>query len=69
MTSSALQDGTAPVTPYLLTLSNELAAMRGKTLAVVGTGDLAAEVRQLGDALWLIVRRPGQGGVALRAAA
>ena len=69
MTSSALQYGTAPVTPYLLTLSDELTAMRGKALAVVGTGDLAAEVRQLGDALWLIVRRPGQGGVALRAAA
>ena len=69
MKSSALQDGTAPVTPYLLTLSDAFASMRGKPLAAFTAGELAAEVRILGDALWLIVRRPGQGGIALRAAA
>ena len=33
MKSSALQDGTAPVTPYLLNLGDAFASMRGKPRA------------------------------------
>jgi len=69
MAASALEGSPATVTPYLLTLCDQLSAMRGKALAVFAIGDLAAEARTLGDALWLIVRRPGSGGIALRAAA
>ena len=69
MAASALEGSPATVTPYLLTLCDELAEMRGNALAVFAIGDLAAEARILGDALWLIVRRPGSGGIALRAAA
>lgn len=65
---SALRSAAAPVTPYLLTLRDELARMRGKPLAAFAAGELAAELRILGDALWMIIRRPDEGGVALRAA-
>ena len=67
MTSSALSKHVPAVTPYLLTLRDQLASARGKAPASFVVGELTAELRLLGTALWLIVRRARKGGVALRA--
>ena len=68
MTSSALRKQALAVTPGLLALRDRLASSRGKAPASFGVGDLDAELRPLGAALWLIVRRERKGGIALRAA-
>lgn len=57
------------VSPYVHELGDALARVKGAALATFSLSGLAAEVRLLGTALWVIVRRPGSGGVALRIAA
>jgi hypothetical protein len=66
MTSRALSKQVPAVTPYLLSLRDQLASARGKAPASFIVGDLKAELRPLGTALWLIVRRERKGGIALR---
>lgn len=52
---------------YVLSLREELA--RGlKALGAFEVGDFAIEVGQGTDSIWAIVRRPGRGGLAIRAA-
>ena len=68
MRSHALRNPPPAVTPYLLMVRDQLAAASGKPLAHFTVGELKAELRPLGSALWLILRRPGKGGLALRAA-
>ncbi|ATE67307.1 hypothetical protein [Rhizorhabdus dicambivorans] len=54
--------------PYLLALREELADRSMKRLAIFALGDLAVEVAQGADSVWALIRRPGLGGFALRAA-
>jgi hypothetical protein len=67
MTSNALSKQIPAITPYLLTLRDQLASTRSKAPASFVVGELKAELRLLGTALWLIVRRERKGGIALRA--
>ena len=68
MKPSALPEGMTAVTPHLLALREDFASARGRPFTAFNVGDLTAEVREAGEALWLLIRRAGQGGVALRAA-
>jgi hypothetical protein len=56
------------VSPYLLTMRDALAESVNRAKARFDIGDLKVEIQAAGDSLWAIVRRPGRGGVALRAA-
>ncbi|MBA4750985.1 MAG: hypothetical protein H2055_01980 [Sphingopyxis sp.] len=58
----------AAITPYQIEIRARLLADKGAPLDSIAVGEIAADLRQLGSELWLIVRRPGKGGVALRAA-
>jgi hypothetical protein len=55
------------VSPYLLALKATLDE-DGKGLASFTTGELEVEVRAAHDSVFAIVRRPGQGGLAVRVA-
>lgn len=57
-----------PVSPFVLSLRGELASGGMRRLADTPLGGLEVQVSEGRDALWVIVRRPGKGGVALRAA-
>ncbi len=54
------------VTPYLLTLRDGFKAA-GAALVRFKVGQLTVEVTETPDSIFAIVRRPGSGGVALRA--
>lgn len=57
------------LTPYLVSIGERLPALgRRKPLSSFGAGDLRIDVHADKEALWLFVRRPGAGGLALRAA-
>ncbi|MCC2981041.1 hypothetical protein [Sphingomonas sp. IC4-52] len=56
-----------PVSPYLLALRETLGS-GGKGLAQFSIGELEVEVRAAHDSVFAIVRRPGHGGLAVRAA-
>ncbi len=64
--TTATQD-TVPVTPYLLTLRQAL-QRSDAPLAQFSSGELDVEIRTTADSVFAIVRRPGAGGVAMRAA-
>jgi hypothetical protein len=68
MTQLAQRRRTTAITPYQIEVREHMLADRSPPLDRIALGDIEAEVRQLGSELWLIVRRPGKGGVALRAA-
>jgi hypothetical protein len=54
-------------TPRTLDIANQLAAARRPVLERM-FGDLRLSVQQGRDTLWVIVRRPGKGGIALKTA-
>lgn len=56
------------VSPGVLLLREELRRGRMRRLGSLTLGDLAVEARVGHDAIWLIVRRAGRGGIAHRAA-
>jgi len=56
------------LTPSLLAARAALLEAKGSAIATFAIDGYEAEVRRAGEALWLIVRREGQGGLALRAA-
>src|SRR4051794_40685005 len=56
------------VSPYVLSIREELRDRSMKRLGRFGLGDLEAEVCRGREAVWCIVRRTGRGGLALRAA-
>jgi hypothetical protein len=58
----------AGVSPYALALRQFLNEASGKPLAAFAVGELEVELRASPDSVWAIIRRPGLGGVALRAA-
>ena len=55
------------LSPYVLALGDELAGGTMRSLQRMKLGDLDVEVAQGHDALWIVTRRAGKGGVALRA--
>ncbi len=67
MAASLMTRSSAPVSPYLLALRDALTE-GGKAIARFYTGELEVEVRAAHDSVFAIVRRPGQGGLAIRVA-
>lgn len=51
---------------YVLALREALASRSGKRVTRFTVGDLAIDILATNDSLWAIVRRPGQGGLAVR---
>ena len=54
--------------PHVLQLKQELASRRMRLIASFDLDGRTVEARKGKDSLWLIIRRPGRGGFALRAA-
>lgn len=65
---SAPTSDIAGASAFVLGLRAELLGGTMAQLGRFGLGDLQAEVLQGADSLWVVVRRPGNGGLALRAA-
>lgn len=57
-----------PATPYVLSLRRALSKRAGERIHQTKLGDLDVEISAIHDSLWAIVRRPGEGGLALRVA-
>lgn len=57
-----------PASPYVAALRQVLADRTGRTVGTFKVGALDGEVLAARDSLWILVRRPGAGGLALRAA-
>jgi len=68
MATIAINPDVMGVSPYLLGLRQALAEHTAKTISRFEIGDLKVEVVTTADSLWALVRRNGDGGVALRAA-
>jgi hypothetical protein len=66
MASIALKTRIPSASPYILALR---AALQGspRSIACFAVGDLSVEIVSGQDSVWALIRRPGQGGVALRA--
>lgn len=58
----------AGVSPFVLGLKQALERGRGRRITTFRLGELEAEILATRDSIWTVVRRPGQGGVAVRAA-
>jgi hypothetical protein len=56
------------VSPYVLVLRQALIDGAGKRLGSFATGTLVIEIRSFANSVWALIRRPGRGGLALRAA-
>jgi hypothetical protein len=56
------------ISPYVLALREELRRGAVKRKGRFPLGDLDVEVREGSDSVWAIIRREGQGGLALRTA-
>ena len=70
MTKAKAKDklGSPGASPYVLALRDELRSGSLEVLADFGLGDLGVEVARGRDSIWALIRRPGRGGLALRAA-
>lgn len=68
MATIATKPDISGVSPYVLALRQAMEKSSGKPLARFPLGDLAVELRASSDSIWAIIRRPGRGGLALRAA-
>lgn len=67
MATTAISKEILPVSPYLLALREDLRRHK-KPLSRFRSGELEVEVIAARDGVLAIVRRPGKGGLALRAA-
>ncbi|MDF2494629.1 hypothetical protein [Sphingomonas sp.] len=67
MASTTLEEARSSVSPYLLALKDSLDG-GGKPIVGFDLGELTVEVRATHDSVFAIVRRPGEGGLAVRAA-
>ncbi len=68
MPETLAADREIAVSPYILSLREELRGGAMKQVARFPLGDLDGEVCQGRDAVWVLIRREGRGGLALRAA-
>jgi hypothetical protein len=57
-----------PASPFVIGLRQLLADGKGRLVGRFNVGDLGAEIRVSSDSVWILIRRAGGGGVALRAA-
>jgi hypothetical protein len=67
MTTVVLKPDVPGVSPYALALRAVLAEGKKGVVARFACGDLSVELRKGRDSLWALIRREGQGGLALRA--
>jgi hypothetical protein len=57
-----------PASPYVLALRDALAGRDEPPIRRFEVGDLTGEVFASANSLWIVIRRSGKGGIALRAA-
>ncbi len=67
-TSRARTEPTRPVSPYVLSLREELQTRSMRSVARFELRDFEVEIATGRDAIWALVRRTGRGGLALRVA-
>lgn len=67
MAKAAVKWSAPAVSPFVLTLQEDLRAGAMKRLGDFALGDLEVEVAEGSDSLWALIRKPGKGGLALRA--
>lgn len=67
MTTTALQTNARGFSPFVLGLRGAL-AQKPPALADFEVGELKVELVTSSDSVWALIRRPGKGGLALRAA-
>lgn len=68
MESEQLELNAAAVSSFLLSMRHDFQNKSGKSIARFSLGALEVELLGTSDSLWVIVRRQGRGGLALRAA-
>ncbi|MBS0505514.1 MAG: hypothetical protein JSS55_17300 [Proteobacteria bacterium] len=68
MVTIALGTDVPGVSPYVLALRKALADRPSKPIAAFRLGDLTVAIHGSDDSVWALIRRPGQGGLALRVA-
>jgi hypothetical protein len=68
MATAAKIQGVSGFSPYVLALREAMDGLAGKPILRFQVGDLAAEVRAMAGSVWVLLRREGRGGLALRAA-
>jgi hypothetical protein len=68
MATLAAAPDVAGISPFMLSLRQALQDGATKTLARFALGELEIELATSADSLWALIRRPGKGGLALRAA-
>ncbi|QNE33546.1 hypothetical protein F1C10_14485 [Sphingomonas sp. NBWT7] len=57
-----------PASPFVLALRSALHEELGERVTSFEVGNIAVEVRAIGDSLWALARRQRQGGLAIRVA-
>jgi hypothetical protein len=68
MATLALDRDVPGVSPYVLALREVCREEIGKRIKRFPLGELDVEIRAAGESVWALIRREGQGGVALRTA-
>jgi hypothetical protein len=68
MATLALKSDVPAISPYILSLRQSLTDGRGKTHGNFSVGELSVELRETRDSVWALIRREGQGGLAVRGA-
>ena len=68
MATHARTDTDVSASPYVLALRQALRDGTTNTVTTFEIGALSVEVRAGQDSLWALIRRPGAGGLAVRAA-
>lgn len=68
MSTRTLNPAVAGVSSYVLALRQALREKPANSIASFSLGALSVEIRAIADSVWALVRRKGQGGLALRAA-
>lgn len=68
MATRAIKPPEGGVSPYVVSLSEDLRTGAGRSVRRFALGALEVEIRAMSDSVWALVRREGKGGLALRAA-
>ncbi|MBO9575717.1 MAG: hypothetical protein J7494_08280 [Sphingobium sp.] len=68
MATAAKRPEIPAASPYVLALRQALKEGSGKTIGRFQAGALDVEILSAAQSIWAIIRRPGKGGLALRAA-
>jgi hypothetical protein len=68
MATTEAKAGRSSVSAYVMAVREAMREGAARLVTSFDLGDLAIEVRQSADSLWVVITREGQGGLALRAA-